>query len=173
MIQTRKYEEFERNRSYLHMTNERTKVVAKDRHAAGNKVLGFADDLKLLETEQRDLKDAGTQVLRFCQDARINMEPSKEKLTAFYMPTNTSSTNTIRKNTDRAREGIQPKPVVENIFTRRSGTELSKKEFDHEQVVYGPGPNQKLDIFAPGFLPKDAPIFVYFHGGYWQALWFV
>lgn len=33
-------------------------------------------------------------------------------------------------------------------------------------IVYGPGPRQKLDIFRSGV--PDAPVFIYFHGGYWQ-----
>jgi arylformamidase len=33
-------------------------------------------------------------------------------------------------------------------------------------VIYGPGPKQKLDLFPSG--ATDAPTLLYFHGGYWQ-----
>ena len=34
---------------------------------------------------------------------------------------------------------------------------------------YGAGSRQKFDIYGTN-LPKDAPIFVYIHGGYWQEV---
>ena len=39
-------------------------------------------------------------------------------------------------------------------------------EFD---VAYGPTERQKLDLFWPG-AARDAPIAMFIHGGYWQAL---
>ena len=39
-------------------------------------------------------------------------------------------------------------------------------EFD---LVYGPSGRQKLDLFWPG-ATRDAPIALFIHGGYWQAL---
>ncbi len=41
-----------------------------------------------------------------------------------------------------------------------------------ETIGYGPGPREVMDIFSAG---PDAPIAVFLHGGYWQALdrsWF-
>jgi arylformamidase len=35
-------------------------------------------------------------------------------------------------------------------------------------IAYGPRPREKLDLFHPG--PGDAPLALYIHGGYWQAL---
>jgi len=37
-------------------------------------------------------------------------------------------------------------------------------------ISYGPTEKQKLDIFGGKELPKNAPILVYIHGGYWQYL---
>ncbi|XP_053696043.1 kynurenine formamidase [Sabethes cyaneus] len=36
-------------------------------------------------------------------------------------------------------------------------------------VAYGPGKHEKIDIYGDD-LPKDAPLLVYIHGGYWQML---
>lgn len=41
-----------------------------------------------------------------------------------------------------------------------------------EVIAYGPGPREVMDLFSAG---PDAPIVVFLHGGYWQALdkdWF-
>jgi arylformamidase len=41
-----------------------------------------------------------------------------------------------------------------------------------ETVAYGPGPREVMDLFSAG---PDAPVVVFLHGGYWQALdkdWF-
>lgn len=37
-------------------------------------------------------------------------------------------------------------------------------------IPYGVREGEKFDIFGAEELPKDAPVFVYIHGGYWQAL---
>jgi arylformamidase len=36
-------------------------------------------------------------------------------------------------------------------------------------LAYGPGQDEKLDIFRVPGVP-NAPAFVFFHGGYWRAL---
>ncbi len=36
-------------------------------------------------------------------------------------------------------------------------------------VAYGPGPDERLDLFPVPGVP-DAPLFVFVHGGYWRAL---
>ena len=41
-----------------------------------------------------------------------------------------------------------------------------------ETIAYGPGPREVMDLFSAG---PDAPVAVFLHGGYWQALdkdWF-
>ncbi|XP_046444376.1 kynurenine formamidase-like [Daphnia pulex] len=37
-------------------------------------------------------------------------------------------------------------------------------------IPYGEREGEKFDIFGAQLLPNDAPVFVYIHGGYWQAL---
>uniref|UniRef100_A0A7G3AHR6 Putative kynurenine formamidase n=1 Tax=Lutzomyia longipalpis TaxID=7200 RepID=A0A7G3AHR6_LUTLO len=54
------------------------------------------------------------------------------------------------------------KKVVKDGTTQ--ARELLKCELD---VPYGPGRRSKLDIYGTD-QPSDAPIFVIFHGGYWQ-----
>ncbi len=39
----------------------------------------------------------------------------------------------------------------------------------HERIAYGPGPREVLDLFTPEGQP-EAPVAVFLHGGYWQAL---
>jgi arylformamidase len=38
-----------------------------------------------------------------------------------------------------------------------------------ERIAYGPGPREVLDLFTPEGQP-EAPVAVFLHGGYWQAL---
>ncbi|XP_062572858.1 kynurenine formamidase-like [Saccostrea cucullata] len=37
-------------------------------------------------------------------------------------------------------------------------------------ISYGLADGQKMDIFSANTLPAEAPIFVFIHGGYWQAM---
>lgn len=37
-------------------------------------------------------------------------------------------------------------------------------------ISYGMADDQKLDIFGANTLPGGSPIFVFIHGGYWQAM---
>lgn len=39
----------------------------------------------------------------------------------------------------------------------------------HLNISYGATEREKLDIFGDN-LPKDAPLFVFIHGGYWQEI---
>ena len=36
------------------------------------------------------------------------------------------------------------------------------------EAAYGPGPRERLDVFAPR--RSKAPVLVWLHGGYWRAL---
>lgn len=66
---------------------------------------------------------------------------------------------------------IRPEDVLEDhINTLGQASRLSRKLVPYESVVYGTGEEQKIDLFGAKTLPKDAPILVYFHGGYWQYL---
>lgn len=54
----------------------------------------------------------------------------------------------------------------------REAAEAARAARPPETVAYGPGPREVMDIFSAG---KDAPVAVFLHGGYWQALdkdWF-
>ncbi|MBM4220285.1 MAG: alpha/beta hydrolase [Gammaproteobacteria bacterium] len=37
-------------------------------------------------------------------------------------------------------------------------------------LVYGPGPNERLDLFYPASATPAAPLWIFVHGGYWQAM---
>jgi arylformamidase len=37
-------------------------------------------------------------------------------------------------------------------------------------LAYGPGPRQHLDLFRPEMTGRLAPVLIFLHGGYWQAL---
>jgi len=45
----------------------------------------------------------------------------------------------------------------------------ARADHPHERIAYGPGPREVLDLFTPERQP-DAPVAVFLHGGYWQAL---
>lgn len=50
-------------------------------------------------------------------------------------------------------------------------SERAKQLVDCELAIpYGQKPKQKIDMFGSKSLPKDAPVLVYIHGGYWQLL---
>ncbi|XP_044727722.1 kynurenine formamidase-like, partial [Chrysoperla carnea] len=57
------------------------------------------------------------------------------------------------------------------FFTQRvtKGSEVVRHTIPCKlNVAYGPEIHQKLDIFGND-LPKDSPIFIFIHGGYWQT----
>lgn len=47
--------------------------------------------------------------------------------------------------------------------------EAARAAHPHERIAYGPGPREVLDLFTPGSQP-EAPVAIFLHGGYWQAL---
>jgi len=47
--------------------------------------------------------------------------------------------------------------------------EAARAGHPHQRIAYGPGPREVLDLFTPGGQP-EAPVAVFLHGGYWQAL---
>lgn len=47
--------------------------------------------------------------------------------------------------------------------------EAARAAHTPERIAYGPGPREVIDLFTPEGLP-DAPVAVFLHGGYWQAL---
>ena len=54
----------------------------------------------------------------------------------------------------------------------REAAEAARAATPPQQIAYGPGPREVMDLFEAG---PDAPVAVFLHGGYWQALdkgWF-
>ncbi|MFN3669079.1 MAG: alpha/beta hydrolase [Brevundimonas sp.] len=54
----------------------------------------------------------------------------------------------------------------------RETAEAARAAHPPETLAYGPGPREVMDLFSAG---PDAPVAVFLHGGYWQALdksWF-
>ncbi len=49
----------------------------------------------------------------------------------------------------------------------KAGAEAARAAHPPETIAYGPGPREVMDLFSAG---PDAPIAVFLHGGYWQAL---
>ena len=49
----------------------------------------------------------------------------------------------------------------------REAAEAARAAHPPETVAYGPGPREVMDIFSAG---DGAPVAVFLHGGYWQAL---
>lgn len=54
----------------------------------------------------------------------------------------------------------------------KATAEAARMAHPPETIAYGPGPREVMDIFSAG---PEAPVAVFLHGGYWQALdkdWF-
>ncbi|MBL0948011.1 alpha/beta hydrolase [Brevundimonas sp.] len=47
--------------------------------------------------------------------------------------------------------------------------EAARADHPHERIAYGPGPREVIDLFTPEGR-ADAPVAIFLHGGYWQAL---
>lgn len=52
-------------------------------------------------------------------------------------------------------------------WAERAGA--ARADHPHQRIAYGPGPREVLDLFAPEG-QSEAPVAVFLHGGYWQAL---
>jgi arylformamidase len=53
------------------------------------------------------------------------------------------------------------------MWADRAGA--ARAGYPHQRIAYGPGPREVLDLFTPEGQP-EAPVAVFLHGGYWQAL---
>ncbi len=49
----------------------------------------------------------------------------------------------------------------------KAAAEAARATHPPETIAYGPGPREVMDLFCAG---PDAPVAVFLHGGYWQAL---
>ncbi|MBM3570877.1 MAG: alpha/beta hydrolase [Alphaproteobacteria bacterium] len=50
-------------------------------------------------------------------------------------------------------------------------SEMARRRLAAElDIPYGPGPAERFDFFRAADQPRGAPILVFIHGGYWQAL---
>ncbi len=47
--------------------------------------------------------------------------------------------------------------------------EAARADHPHQRIAYGPSPREVIDLFTPEGQP-EAPVAVFLHGGYWQAL---
>ncbi|XP_064483222.1 kynurenine formamidase-like [Ornithodoros turicata] len=56
------------------------------------------------------------------------------------------------------------------LSTSVKNSNAFKSDFKgHLNVVYGERPEEKMDIFGYDTVPQDAPVVIFFHGGYWIA----
>lgn len=56
------------------------------------------------------------------------------------------------------------------VDTSIANSKLFRSEVEGQlNVPYGHRPEEKMDIFGYGIVPEQAPILVFFHGGYWIA----
>jgi arylformamidase len=67
----------------------------------------------------------------------------------------------------RARFADHPKFLSE--WQARGEAERARPGW-HLDLAYGPSPAERLDLIAPLGAGRRVPLFVFFHGGYWQAL---
>lgn len=64
---------------------------------------------------------------------------------------------------------LPEKAVQQHISNSTLATCVAQKKVPHQlNVEYGTKTNQMIDLYGID-LPKESPIFVYIHGGYWQA----
>ena len=54
-------------------------------------------------------------------------------------------------------------PALLNITVPRGGYQV------HPDLVYGPAPREKLDIYVPDGLKTPAPVILFFYGGNWDS----
>lgn len=57
-----------------------------------------------------------------------------------------------------------PLGAFNTVAGRDSGIEIVASN-----IAYGPGPRQKLDIYAPRVRPASVPVVVFFYGGSWNS----
>ena len=84
------------------------------------------------------------------------------------MDYNSLSTEELEKN-------FNPRESVENFSHYLEDSLLKSKDVKkqthiYENIAYGKGPLQKLDIFGKNNKEDLKPLHIFIHGGYWRAL---
>jgi arylformamidase len=68
-----------------------------------------------------------------------------------------------------ARAAVPDHPAIFARWAERStATRAESGRRGRLDLAYGDGPNETLDLFSPGV--AEAPLHMFLHGGYWQAL---
>ena len=78
-------------------------------------------------------------------------------------------------STDELEKNFNPRESVENFSHYLEDSLLKSKDVKkqthiYENIAYGKGPLQKLDIFGKNNKEDLKPLHIFIHGGYWRAL---
>lgn len=78
-------------------------------------------------------------------------------------------------STDELEKNFNPRESVENFNHYLEDSLLKSKDVKkqtniYENIAYGKGPLQKLDIFGKNNKEDLKPLHIFIHGGYWRAL---
>ena len=78
-------------------------------------------------------------------------------------------------STDELEKNFNPRESVENFNHYLEDSLLKSKDVKkqthiYENIAYGKGPLQKLDIFGKNNKDDLKPLHIFIHGGYWRAL---
>lgn len=70
-----------------------------------------------------------------------------------------------------ARSQVPDLQAVFETWRARTASFVAAQRRPALDLVYGPGPNETLDLFYPmGIAPKSLPLWIFIHGGFWQAM---
>ena len=78
-------------------------------------------------------------------------------------------------STEELEKNFNPRESVENFSHYLEDSLLKSKDLKnqthfYENIAYGKGPLQKLDIFGKNNKEDLKPLHIFIHGGYWRAL---
>ena len=78
-------------------------------------------------------------------------------------------------STEELEKNFNPRESVEDFSHCLEGSlskskNVKKKSHIYENIAYGKGPLQKLDIFGKSDKDNLKPLHIFIHGGYWRAL---
>lgn len=70
-----------------------------------------------------------------------------------------------------ARSQVPDLQAVFDAWRARSAAFVAAQRRPALDLVYGPGPNETLDLFYPaGAAQRNLPLWIFIHGGFWQAM---